>query len=408
MWIINGDYISKIYAGTGAIQGKSVTQDISRSLSRAIQNNFLDSNKQDAMETFLFSMSRNYGELAERVRVLMSPTFLRLPYSILREVVINKSQYIEQVKCKVAIGTWNINGGFNQTDMEQVNLNEWLIDGPFNKMGNHSSFGYLDPNTPQSNFGDIDIFAIGFEEIVDLNAQNIVSASDENANKWFLKISECLKNQGDYVQLVCENLQLVGVCLFVFVLRRHVPFIRDICISKTKTGFGGTAGNKGGVLLRFIYYNTSMCFVCSHFAAHQKQIKERNDDFRQIYEQSEFVGQAVTSTSKIEVKNHDYIFWFGDLNYRIDMPNDRCRSLIGERDWKTLLELDQLSVQRAEGNVFREFIEAPIAFPPTYKYNVFEDTYDRSEKCRVPAWTGITFFYFKLFYISYIIDQIFF
>ena len=44
MWIINGDYISKIYAGTGAIQGKSKVEDISRSLTRAIQNNFLDSN----------------------------------------------------------------------------------------------------------------------------------------------------------------------------------------------------------------------------------------------------------------------------------------------------------------------------------------------------------------------------
>ena len=42
MWILNGDCISKIYAGTGAIQGKSVTQDLSRSLTRAIQNNFLN------------------------------------------------------------------------------------------------------------------------------------------------------------------------------------------------------------------------------------------------------------------------------------------------------------------------------------------------------------------------------
>ena len=97
MWIINGDCISKIYAGTGAIQGKSVTQDFSRSLTRAIQNNFLDNNKQDAIETFLYSMSRNYGDLADRVRVLMSQTFLRLPYSILKELVTLKKQYTEKV-----------------------------------------------------------------------------------------------------------------------------------------------------------------------------------------------------------------------------------------------------------------------------------------------------------------------
>ena len=104
MWIINGDYISKIYAGTGAIQGKSKVEDISRSLTRAIQNNFLDSNKQDAIDTFLFSMSRNYGDLADRVKILMSQNFLRLPYSILRHMVAQYRQYTEQIRCRVLIG----------------------------------------------------------------------------------------------------------------------------------------------------------------------------------------------------------------------------------------------------------------------------------------------------------------
>lgn len=262
------------------------------------------------------------------------------------------------------------------------------MDGPIN--ARKSGLGYLDPTLrdDMSSMGNIDIFAIGFEEIVDLNAQNIVNASEENATRWRIEINRYLKNYGEYVELISENLQLVGVCLFVFVLKKHVGGIRDVCVSKTKTGFGGTAGNKGGVLLRFNFYNTSMCFVCSHFAAHQKEIRQRNDDFRQIYEQSAFSGQKSNSKTKILTKNHDYIFWCGDLNYRIDLPNDKCRSLIAERNWEPLLEADQLNVQRREQNVFREFNEAPISFPPTYKYNVYEDTYDRSEKCRVPAWTG--------------------
>jgi phosphatidylinositol-bisphosphatase len=393
MWIINGDCISKIYAGTGAIQGKSVTQDISRSLSRAIQNNFLDYTKQDAIETFLYSMSRNYGELADRVKVLMSQTFLRLPYSILREVVTAKKQYTHRNKCKIVMGTWNINGGLNKFDMDELDLSDWLIDGPLT--ARKAGFGYLDASVQTASLADVDVFAIGFEEIVDLNAQNIVSASDENATIWYNKIIECLRKHGDYVQLIAENLQLVGVCLFVFVLKKHVGYIRDVCISKTKTGFGGAAGNKGGVLLRFIYYNTSMCFVCSHFAAHQKEIRQRNEDFRQIYETSEFTGQAVTTTSKIETKFHDYVFWCGDLNYRIDLANDYCRTLIAQRDWDTLLRAEQLCLQRNEQNVFREFEEAPVLFPPTYKYNLNEDTYDRSEKCRVPAWTGMGFLVFS-------------
>ena len=37
--------------------------------------------------------------------------------------------------------------------------------------------------------------------------------------------------------------------------------------------------------------------------------------------------------------------------------------------------------------VFRAFFEGKIAFPPTYKYDLFSDDYDTSEKMRIPAWT---------------------
>jgi len=137
--------------------------------------------------------------------------------------------------------------------------------------------------------------------------------------------------------------------------------------------------------VRLVFYNTSICFVAAHFAAHQKEIQQRNDDFRQIYEKSEFVGQSMQN--KIDVPSHDYVFWCGDLNYRIDMENSHCRSLISEKNWPRLLEMDQLKIQHAANKVFEEFLEGPISFPPTYKYNMDEDTYDRSEKCRVPAWT---------------------
>ena len=46
----------------------------------------------------------------------------------------------------------------------------------------------------------------------------------------------------------------------------------------------------------------------------------------------------------------------------------------------------QLSNERAAGRTFSGFDEAPIAFAPSYKYDIFSDVYDSSEKCRVPAW----------------------
>lgn len=37
--------------------------------------------------------------------------------------------------------------------------------------------------------------------------------------------------------------------------------------------------------------------------------------------------------------------------------------------------------------IFRGFLEGKVTFAPTYKYDLFSDDYDTSEKCRTPAWT---------------------
>lgn len=51
------------------------------------------------------------------------------------------------------------------------------------------------------------------------------------------------------------------------------------------------------------------------------------------------------------------------------------------------VKLFDFQKQQEDGHVFKEFIEGKITFPPTYKYDLFSDEYDTSEKCRAPAWT---------------------
>ena len=43
--------------------------------------------------------------------------------------------------------------------------------------------------------------------------------------------------------------------------------------------------------------------------------------------------------------NHDYVFWCGDFNYRIDMANDQVKLLISKENWQLLSEGDQLLLQ---------------------------------------------------------------
>lgn len=51
------------------------------------------------------------------------------------------------------------------------------------------------------------------------------------------------------------------------------------------------------------------------------------------------------------MKSHDYIFWVGDFNYRIDLPKSEAEMLIKDGNWSALQAADQLVHQKAEGNV---------------------------------------------------------
>lgn len=71
MYVNNGNEISKIYAGTGALQGESKLIDGARSAARTIQNNLLDNSKQEAIDVLLIGSTLN-SEIADRARTLLS------------------------------------------------------------------------------------------------------------------------------------------------------------------------------------------------------------------------------------------------------------------------------------------------------------------------------------------------
>ena len=75
MWINNGNELSKMYAGTGALQGGSKLMDGARSVGRTIQNNLLDATKQEAIDVLLFGSSFN-SDLADRARVLLPNNYI--------------------------------------------------------------------------------------------------------------------------------------------------------------------------------------------------------------------------------------------------------------------------------------------------------------------------------------------
>ncbi|XP_013359646.1 PREDICTED: synaptojanin-1 isoform X8 [Chinchilla lanigera] len=373
MWSVNGDSISKIYAGTGALEGKAKggkLKDGARSVTRTIQNNFFDSSKQEAIDVLLLGNTLN-SDLADKARALLTTGSLRASSKVLKSMCENFYKYSKPKKIRVCVGTWNVNGGkqFRSIAFKNQTLTDWLLDAP--KLAGIQEF--QDKRSKPT-----DIFAIGFEEMVELNAGNIVNASTTNQKLWAVELQKTISRDNKYVLLASE--QLVGVCLFVFIRPQHAPFIRDVAVDTVKTGMGGATGNKGAVAIRMLFHTTSLCFVCSHFAAGQSQVKERNEDFIEIARKLSFpMGRLLFS--------HDYVFWCGDFNYRIDLPNEEVKELIRQQNWDSLIAGDQLINQKNAGQIFRGFLEGKVTFAPTYKYDLFSDDYDTSEKCRTPAWT---------------------
>ena len=213
--------------------------------------------------------------------------------------------------------------------LKNHSMEEWLLDAPVlaGKANDHVSVPPHEINIiivivvmviiqPDDFKSPIDIFAIGFQELVGLTASNLVSTrylaivcvvylatplSSSNRHAWATELQQVISRDHAYSLLTCE--QLVGVCLYIFVRPNLIPYIRwvvrdvgsypsspvrDVAVTAVKTGMGGAAGNKGAVAVRLLLHSTSMCFVTSHLAAHQSKVLERNQDFAEICKKVQF------------------------------------------------------------------------------------------------------------------------
>jgi len=155
-------------------------------------------------------------------------------------------------------------------------------------------------------------------------------------------------------------------------------------------------GNKGAVAIRFNLFGSSFCFVNAHLAAHRENNSQRNSDYHRIISKMQFRYSPFTSNAEktsqraARVLDHDYIFFLGDLNFRLNLNDEKLwmvYSNISRKEWGNLIKYDQLNAAREEGACFTDFEEAIISFPPTFKYMPKTDDYATGDgKNRMPAW----------------------
>lgn len=188
-------------------------------------------------------------------------------------------------------------------------------------------------------------------------------------------------------------------------------------------------GNKGGVSVHLSFYGHLLCFLNCHLAAHMNFASERVDEFEYIIDTQTFeckkapriVDHRWCSNSNVEIWIwHTFtvnclctiprlVFWFGDLNFRIqDHGMHFVRSCINRQTYNLLWSKDQVGKQsprhlgcvispvyfgssptswsvcchlqlmmmKQKEQLLQEFDEGPLDFQPTYKFDLNSDEYD--------------------------------
>ncbi|KAL4133832.1 hypothetical protein PRIC2_004148 [Phytophthora ramorum] len=309
------------------------------------------------------------------------------------EDTVTQSRFLSQDRLRVFCGTWNMHAKKPTDD-----LRLWIRPNKYH------------------------VVAVGSEECVNSIAKSVVFTSKKS---WEDQLRGTLGE--DYV-LVASH-ALTAIHNIVFVHTSILPLLGNIQSDAVATGLGNQLGNKGGVGISFTVGTTSFAFINSHFDAHQRNVSKRNGNFHRINHELRLsptgsissptssvaiaptpgktntenlqglgrtsanrfsmptVGAAAPSWKRTISERFDRVFWYGDLNYRINGTRRMVDTLLLRNQHDVLYANDQLQREMKVGNVFARFREGQLHFRPTYKFDKRSDVYDSSSKQRIPSWT---------------------
>jgi hypothetical protein len=285
------------------------------------------------------------------------------------QLQLREDEFTDYEPCQIFVGSFNVNGRRAFDGTEPIDLAAWLqpTDGAAEECP--------------------DIYVLGFQEL-DLSKEAFVFNDSKREDEWSLAIEAALPLRGNYAKIVSR--QLVGMLIVVYAREGWSGKISRHDTDAQGTGIMGVMGNKGGVAVSFTLLDTEFCFVNSHLAAHDDNVTRRNQDHKDVCAGINFER----SRGKVRfIIDHDYIFWLGDLNYRLNTHDTEVKAMVATNNVEGLLKYDQLKQQQRIGAAFENFHEPAITFPPTYKYDIGTDNFDTSEKMRCPAYCDRILFY---------------
>lgn len=198
-----------------------------------------------------------------------------------------------------------------------------------------------------------------------------------------------------YEPYCISRMVALGSLIFVRKGKGSRVKIRAVWEGTVGTGLLGIYGNKGSIGLGLdidVLISTSsppsisLCFVNSHLGPHEGRwyCNWRNEEIRHIFHTLVLhptLGTPAFTTRVVD--DFDAVFFFGDLNYRLEGAGKKDKwewnkyrrevlRLIDDQAVHKLIEMDQLTSIRDQQRYkpLAGFLEAPVTFLPSYKYNV--------------------------------------
>ena len=211
LWADNGDYLSRIYAGTGALKssftrhGKmslgGVLADARKSATRLYMNNFADKGRQNTIDILL-------GRIIGQVPVQLYDPINDYVQSELKR---RAAEYTASDTIRIWVGTFNLNG---KSQGLYEDLSSWLCPPVEDSQ-----------QTPE-------IVAVGFQEIVELSPQQIMSTDPAPRQAWEAAVKRTLNENaakfGEEEYVLLRGGQLVGASLSIFVKASVLRRIKNV------------------------------------------------------------------------------------------------------------------------------------------------------------------------------------
>ncbi|GCB71098.1 hypothetical protein scyTo_0010930 [Scyliorhinus torazame] len=275
----------------------------------------------------------------QRKDFIFETTRKREAFCQLLQLMKNKhSKQDEPDMISIFIGTWNMGSAPPPKIMAS-----WLISKGLGKT--------LDETTVTIPH---DIYVIGTQEnsVADKEWVDFVRGS----------LKEC--TDLDFKPIAMQTLW--NIKIVVLVKPEHENRISHISTSSVKTGIANTLGNKGAVGVSFMFNGTSFGFVNCHLTSGNEKSARRNQNYLDILRLLS-LGDKQLSSFDISLR-FTHLFWFGDLNYRLDMELQDILNYINRKEFEPLQKVDQLNLEKEKSKIFLRFYEEEITFPPTYRY----------------------------------------